>query len=221
MKLYRLKRFLLDLVYPNRCPFCDEFIAHNAYYCAECVEQLPLATAQKQGQIAVFEYNEQTSPFVYALKDGGNGYAIAAAAKLLCEGLAESAIADFGLLTCIPTDRSRLRERGYNPPALIARELSAMLRVPCDTGLLLKTRRTDVQKSLSAEQRRENIKGAFEVSPGKSFSFKGRRILLIDDVRTTGATLAEAAQVLLTAGASQVFTAVVASVGETKELQSE
>jgi ComF family protein len=217
---YALGRFLIDVVYPNRCPFCDCIIAHNAYYCPGCrsedfgAGQFCCAKVSPPENIAelftVFDYNEQTSSFVYALKDGGNGYAVSAAAKLLCEQLEG---AQFDLITCIPTDKSRLRERGYNPPALIAREMSAILGFKCDVRFLTKTRFfTHEQKSLSARERRENIKGAFALREGAKFAPMPETVLLIDDVRTTGATLSEAAEVLLDSGVKRVSAGVVAVV---------
>jgi len=167
---------------------------------------LPRSTADDGSEnfCAVFEYNEQTSPFVYSLKDSGNGYAICAAASLLAEQVAHL---EFDLITCIPSDKARMRERGYNPPALIAREISAILRIPHNVRLLSKARRTDIQKSLTRSERLDNIKGVFSANTTVT-----GRILLIDDVRTTGATLSEATQVLYSAGASRVFAAAVAQV---------
>jgi len=200
MTAYNIKRFLLDIIYPNKCPFCNETIAHNEYYC--CLGKLELLK-QNDDNIALFEYNEKSSPFVYSIKDGGNGYAISAAAKLIYERLRVEAL---DLIVCVPTDSKRMRERGYNPPALIAAELSAMTGIPFNSKLLIKTRRTEVQKSLTAIQRRENVKGAFVCNS----SCKGK-ILLVDDVRTTGATLDEVSRVLIESGAEQVITAVIAT----------
>jgi ComF family protein len=213
---YNLKRLLLDIVYPNKCPFCDELIRHNVYYCPDCLEQSgtlcePVPPPEHtSGIIAVFGFGDLNSNFIYALKDSGNGYAISAAAKLLSERVAASS--EFGepdIIACIPTDNSRLRERGYNPPAVISREMSAIMRRPCDPRLLVKTRVTKVQKSLTKSQRRTNLEGAFAVRRGAKVP---ANVLLIDDVCTTGATLSEAARVLRESGAVNVFAAVVASV---------
>jgi len=197
---YDAKRFLIDIVYPNKCPFCDSVIAHNGYYC--CTGELELLENSKtDNTIALFGYNEVSMPFVYSIKGGGNGYAISAAAKLISERITQ----DIDLIACIPTDSARMRERGYNPPALIARELAGITGIARDTKLLIKTRRTQLQKSLTAIERRENMKGVFACNQKCSGN-----ILLIDDVCTTGATLAEAEKVLLESGAGKVYRAVVA-----------
>ena len=215
---YNLKRLLLDIVYPNQCPFCKEVIPHHQFYCPDCPATLPLIGLTPQsgsplqvianiaGTFAVFEYSDVSSPFVFAIKREGDGYAVSAAAKLLSELIAETPIE---LITCIPTDSAGMRERGDNPPALIARELAAIAGLPSDTRLLRKIRRTKIQKDLSEAQRHSNLKGAFAVNKKRSV-VDGKTILLVDDVRTTGATLSTAADVLLAAGAKRVYGAVVA-----------
>ena len=220
MKTYKLKRFLLDIVYPNKCPFCNEGIASNQYYCPACPGSLamleedcePLESITET--VAVFEYSDSTSKFVYSIKDGGNGYAISAATKLLYEkmgGKSGNLSQSIDLIICVPTDSGRMRERGYNPPALIAKEIARMTGIPCKPKLLIKTRQTEVQKSLSAVERKENLKGVFALRKGKTCP---QNVLLVDDVRTTGATLSEAAKVLQSAGAENVYAAVVAVVSK-------
>jgi ComF family protein len=208
MSGYSIKRFLLDIVYPNRCPFCGEVIAHDEYYCCLGAPELTLTEPDSGDLFILFEYNEQILPFIYAVKENGDGYAIAAAAKLLCERIP----AGIDLITCIPANSARLKERGYNPPGLIAREMSAISGVPYDVNMLIKTRRTKAQKLLSAAERRENLRGLFILR--ENMNIKGKCVLLVDDVRTTGATLTEAASVLLAAGAARVYSAVVAAVSE-------
>jgi ComF family protein len=210
MTVYNIKRFLLDILYPNQCPFCAQVIAYDQYYC--CLGDLVVL----EDDYALFEYNETTSQFVYSVKEQGDGYAICAAAKLMCEKFigddtGETGVrsSDIDLITCIPTDSFRMKQRGYNPPALIAREMSAITAIPHDPKLLTKTRRTDVQKSLCAIERQENLIGAFALNKNKVCP---QNILVIDDVRTTGATLGEAARVLLAAGAKNVYTFVIAAV---------
>ena len=208
-----IKRFLLDVIYPNKCPFCSSIIAFNEYYCCNdigiCLHK-PEPTANITETFAIFEYNDATSPFVYKIKDGGDGYAVSAAAKILCEIIDNTVSID--LITCVPTDSARLRELGYNPPALIAREMSSLLGIKCAPKLLTKTRKTEIQKSLTELQRRENLRGAFALNT-KSKTAKTplpENILIIDDVRTTGATLSESAGALLSAGAKKVYAAVIA-----------
>jgi len=114
------------------------------------------------------------------------------------------------LLLPVPLADVRLRERGYNQAALLAQRLARRLRLPCAPQALRRTRDTGHQLALPREQRAANVRGAFAVAPRTAGVLRGRRVALVDDVMTTGATLAEAARVLLAAGAAEVQAWVVA-----------
>ena len=111
------------------------------------------------------------------------------------------------LLVPLPLARERLRERGYNQAALLARELAQLTSIPLlDPSPLLKIRSTPQQaKAKSREERFEQIKNAFALRKEASTLIAGKRIILIDDVATSGATLNEAARVLKNGGASSVW----------------
>ncbi len=115
--------------------------------------------------------------------------------------------ADFDLVTFVPSSPSTLKERGYNPAELIAERTAKKLFLPCEE-LLLKKTETRKQHSLSARDRMTNIKGS--ISTNKNFLLKGKTILLCDDIKTTGATLKECSDMLLQAGAKDVYCATVA-----------
>lgn len=109
----------------------------------------------------------------------------------------------------IPLHRSRLRERGFDQAALLARALSRQLGLPLLVGLLRRTRDTAHQVGLDRAGRRRNVAGAFRASPRAV----GRRLLLVDDVVTTCATAREASRALLDAGAREVRVVAVARAG--------
>lgn len=102
----------------------------------------------------------------------------------------------------VPLHPRRQRQRGYNQSALLARELAAALQLPLLDGMLHRVKATVPQVDLDVEQRRINVQDAFRCQPG---SLAGRSVLLVDDVCTTGATLASACQALKEAGASTVW----------------
>ena len=104
------------------------------------------------------------------------------------------------VLVPIPLARRRLRARGYNQAERLAGALAARTGLVAETGLLIRRRETPTQTTLPPEARRANVADAFLCPPGAD----GKRVVLIDDVFTTGATLAEAGQVLLEAGAEGV-----------------
>ncbi len=113
------------------------------------------------------------------------------------------------LIIPIPLHRRRRRQRGYNQSELLARPLSRALGIELDTTALRRTRHTAPQVGLGPEERHDNVRGAFTAGPG----LEGRRILLIDDVLTTGATMKSAAEALLAVGAAAVSAYCLARVG--------
>jgi len=114
----------------------------------------------------------------------------------------------YELLVPIALHPARLRERGYNQSALLARALTAAKPEQLAEAGLRRVRRTDAQASLSASERARNVDGAFRADPRIC---AGRAIVLIDDVCTTGATLRAAAAALRDAGATEVSAAVIAA----------
>ena len=102
----------------------------------------------------------------------------------------------------VPLAIRRLRQRGFNQAAMLARWLSASLDIPCDERLLLRTQDTDAQQALNAQARRKNLCNAFSLAPGAVV--KGQHLALVDDVLTTGATAQALAHLLMDAGAAKV-----------------
>lgn len=118
----------------------------------------------------------------------------------------------------VPLHRLRLMKRRYNQAAEIARPLARRAGLEYLPDALERKRRTDSQGSKSGSGRRRNVQGAFEVPEARRKQVKGRRILLIDDVLTTGATADACARALIKAGARAVDLAVVARVPQPKDL---
>lgn len=102
----------------------------------------------------------------------------------------------------MPLHFSRKRERGYNQSRILAEEISKTVSVPLREKVLVRKKRTEDQTHLSVEERERNVKDAFAVTTNSSL--QGRRVILVDDVMTTGATLKECARVLRQAGAREV-----------------
>lgn len=118
---------------------------------------------------------------------------------------------DYDLIIPIPLYRDRLRERGFNQALLLAREVGKALATEVDPFVLVKKKPTPPQVILKGEERRKNLRKAFEVKyPEK---VRDKKILLIDDVYTTGTTIETASRALLEAGAEEVGAVVVARAG--------
>lgn len=112
------------------------------------------------------------------------------------------------LLIPVPLHPRRLRERGFNQALLLARSLEKRLNVPLNPKVLRRIRYTEHQVNLSRSARKKNVRGVFAVSDPSLV--KGKNILLVDDVYTTGATVNECGRILLKSGANEVYVLTVA-----------
>jgi ComF family protein len=128
--------------------------------------------------------------------------------QLLAARLETTSEAEFDLIVPMPMHWLRRIARGVNCPELLAEPISRRLGVAADTGLLRFRRKAKQQSTLAPTLRRRNLRRALAVSPG--YALAGAKILLVDDILTTGATASEAARVLKTAGAESVHVAVAA-----------
>lgn len=111
------------------------------------------------------------------------------------------------MLVPVPLGKKRLKERGYNQVALVARPLAYEVGLDYKPGILSKARETPSQVGLSVSQRRENVRGAYQVDIEV---VKGKTIVLMDDVATTGSTIMACADALLAAGAKEVYAITIA-----------
>lgn len=213
MNAYLLKRLVLDIVYPNRCPFCDSYISFDEYFCSACRDKLSAPPEHEDIQnvdifTAVTTYDDYSIPFIYKMKNESSGYALSAAAFMIFQSLLSlGSLSNIDFITYIPMRRKDINRRGYNQTKLIAKELAKLSGKPCK-AFLKKTRDAKEQKTLSAKERRENMKDIFAACNIKSLY--GRSVLIIDDVCTTGSTVSEAAKVLKESGAVFVAASVFA-----------
>lgn len=214
-RVYILKRLILDLFYPNRCGMCGCEIPFDEYFCNTCVKLF--SSADKNALIPYVDhftayavYDSFGKEFAGRFKNDGDGYAISGAAYLIYKALVKesgSALKETDIITYVPMRKRDIYKRGYDQCRLIANETAQLSNKPC-ISLLKKIRSTKPQKTLTAEERAVNVKDAFSCSKGKIV--KGRNILIVDDICTTGSTLSEAARALKNAGAKTVNAAVFA-----------
>jgi ComF family protein len=129
--------------------------------------------------------------------------------RLLARGCREFLAArQIDLVVPVPLHRKRLRWRGFNQAALLARQVGRAYGIPVDVFVLERRRETAAQTQLSEQERRRNVRGAFALNPERSV--KGMHILLVDDVYTSGATANECSLTLRRAGAAQVYVLTLA-----------
>jgi ComF family protein len=229
-------RAVIDLLYPPRCPACRRRTASVAF-CGPCEARIqrlhpPLCTACglpfagagpdhlcagcrarpprfRQARAGATFDREQASPLIEVLARFKYGRDVTMAPVLsafLVEHLPLSLDAD--VVVPIPLHRERLRWRGFNQAVPLARAIAAARGRPVDPFALTRQRPTPPQVGLGAGDRRRNVRGAFAVRDRERV--RGRTVLLVDDVMTTGATAHECAHVLRRAGARAVDVVVLA-----------
>ncbi|MEG1176622.1 MAG: hypothetical protein RSD62_08180 [Ruthenibacterium sp.] len=206
----RAAAFARDLLLPRRCPYCGGVVGFAS--CTLCPPQLPHVTraqgtpVPKRGHTlcnlrcvyAPFWYAEPVRRAIWHMKFSGALHQVSFYAQKMAQALCAADSADYDMLVFVPTTRREHRRRD-NIPRLLARELSRELNVPVGKKMLCKTRETQRQMSLSGTERLENVRDAYKVLCPQAV--QGCRVLLVDDVVTTGATLNECAKALLCAGA--------------------
>ena len=211
----KLFDYFLDLLYPTKCIVCRKKLSPGVpSICPVCRETLPFAKGiHKKGDhcsdcVSAVHYEGKMRDAILRYKFGDAQIYHIAFGELVAERIYEDFLGEFDILSWVPLAPDRKRERGYDQVELIARNVSERLRIPLVP--LLKKRRGVSAQSLtgSPAERRVNIAGAYRVNDKDVV--KGKRILLIDDVVTSGATLSECAKTLRMAGADKVLCATLA-----------
>ena len=205
----------VDFLFPPKCPFCRR-VTEGARVCPRCGKVLPWTEGKDREQtlagglrcVSPLWYEDLARDGILRFKFHG-GAGAETLGSLLADCAAERCSGEFDLVTWVPVSRRRRRKRGYDQAALLCRALGARLGLePVQT--LRKIKDPPAQSTLAgAEQRRANVSGAYRAEQPERFA--GKRVLIIDDIVTTGATLAECSRTLLQAGASDVVYAAFAA----------
>ena len=188
----------------TRCETCALPLPVGVRRCGACLRQPPALDAC----VAAVDYGYPWAGILSEFKfQGAPGWAGTLATLLRSTPWAEPALDAAEIVLPVPLSRQRLRERGFNQALLLARHMAPRKTV---ATLLLRLHDTDAQSSLRRAQRLRNLRGAFAVDPLQAERLRGRSVVLVGDVMTTGATLHAAATALRQAGARQVSALVVA-----------
>jgi competence protein ComFC len=198
-------------ILPPRCASCGlpfySFEERSEHLCGDCIQNMP----PYAGARAYGHYSAELSRVVQELKFSGRQNLIGLLAPLLADAFSDTWSRDeFDLIVPVPLHPKRKRDRGFNQAELLAVSLGRLIAIPCRKALR-RIRATLPQVGLTHSQRLENVHKAFRCSAPQHIS--KRRILLIDDVMTTGATVECAAQALMDAGALRVSVLTVARAG--------
>jgi len=224
----------LNVLYPRRCPACHEistprgalicddcrpsFSRVKQPFCLRCGKEIGLANRELcydcaarpkkfEQCVSLFNYNdtarESMAYFKYRGRQEYADYYIEEMLRSYGDTLRRMQLQ---LILPVPVHRTRLLERGYNQAELLAKRLGQALEVPVVTDLLVRNKQTQAQKKLNPAAREQNLADAFACTG----DLKGiDRLLLVDDIYTTGSTLSACAGVLKAAGAKKVFCCTV------------
>lgn len=221
-RLVQCGALLLDLVYPPVCVLCGEYSQGELLcpVCAQAADGLRSTGDQEQLTLGVHpEMDLLLSPFAYAgpvknlllsLKRRSDRRGVAYLSGEIAAAFADSGLTADGV-TCMPMSRKKLRQRGFNHAELLGRAVASRLGLPFDPHLLRMDSAAATQHSLSRQDRLENARRNITAGPAE---IPGGTLLLIDDICTTGSSLAAASRVLKQKGAVRVIAATAAITPE-------
>jgi ComF family protein len=239
----RFSRRVIDFLAPPKCLVCNEAVLEPASLCPSCwanlrfidapvcnVLGMPFAYDQGEGAIspaaladpppwdrarAAVAYDEASRRIVHGLKYRDTMEAGLLMTRLMARA-GQSLIQEADVIIPVPLHRFRLWSRRFNQAAFLSQQISRQFGRAYHTDVLLRTKASPSQVGLSFDERRKNVAKVFEVIPEGVGHIAGRRILLIDDVLTTGATVGSCSAVLKKAGAAHVDVLTFALVLEPK-----
>lgn len=200
---------LLSLLYPPRCPFCGRVLNPGEEgLCSVCQKVLPWTEGAGKPVdfcdvcLSPLWYRDGVRRAVHSFKFRGGRAHGRLLGELMAQCLADRWSEPLDLVVWVPLSPKHLRKRGYDQAEVLARRVGELAGLPVERGLK-KIRETKTQSRLGKDAaRRANVVGAYVVMPGADL--KGKRVLLVDDVATSGATLSECAACLRMAGAESV-----------------
>lgn len=209
---------LLDFVYPRNiyCILCDEAIEKTDSYslCTDCREEVKFITSrfcEKCGKplepmylpqkcpdciqnvhyftkgFSCVEYDDKIKKLVYDLKYYKKRYLAYHMAEMMTARFVKLGWDKPDVIIPIPLHPRKERERGFNQSSLIAKYVGELIDVPVECKIILRTRETETQNKLNKEERKENLKNAFQMIENQKFTNK--KILILDDIYTTGSTI--------------------------------
>lgn len=229
----------LDLILPPRCFGCGEATSQHHTLCASCwknctflstpwcnscgwpfpfetpqqtlcssCHRLPPLFVQCRNALA---YQESSRPFILKFKHGDGTYLAPGLSQLMLR-VGQDILSQTDLLIPVPLHWKRLFLRQYNQATLLSHQITRQTSIPTHTGIIKRHRSTPQQGRQNRKDRAANVRDAFTVPPDKRSIIAGKRLTLVDDVFTTGATLTECARILLNEGAKEVRALTLARV---------
>lgn len=220
----------LDFLLPRFCYNCGEkLLPAELLFCAKCSPIISKASPERLQRefnrkfiseniisgfqsLFIFEEEGAVQKIIHEIKYK-NGFLLGKSlGRIVGAGLSSKISAwNADIIIPVPIHRLRRADRGYNQSLFIAKGISSVVNIPVKTNLVKRGRFTSTQTALNLKERKANVKDAFV--PKHTYKFEGKRIILVDDVITTGATITECGKVMLDKGADKVY-AVSAAIAE-------
>jgi len=209
---------LIALVFPLRCPFCGESVSENDYACHKCKDQVKLHKFKEKVFpdddsndlmcVAPYLYDGQVKDAIWKFKFKNRNDLAKTFANVMTMTIIEKYVGDsFDVITSVPLYEGDSNKRGYNQAELLAKNIAKKLKLK-HKKLLSKPIKNLVQHDLDYKDRAKNVKGVYRAE--KISDIANKRILLCDDILTTGNTVNECANVLKKAGAKDVKCVTIA-----------
>ncbi len=225
MPVKQIFRVVISALFPNTCIACGEVIPEGEQLCEYCAEMSKKVDFTKCCIICgmnkkecvcskrVFHFSGATAPFyndgfmkeaMYSFKFGKREYI----SKFFAEKMAitvKTAYSeiDFDIITFVPTTFFKKLKRGFNQSEALAKQISEILKIKLYGNLISCKFGAEIQHDLNFEKRFKNVKGRYIAN--KKYKLNGKTVLLVDDIKTSGATLDECAKQLLLLGADRVY----------------
>ena len=209
---------LIYLIYPPMCPICREITDEQFQFCDKCREKFFRADKIKNPRQPIAEvmrlttYRGGTQKMLNKLKFENNQNVLPYLKNILAESSKREEVREFikkiDAAMFVPLHESRLKERGYNQVELIFKDWLDSQNVPIE-NFLIRHKQTPKLYNLNPKEREETLNNAF--IPRENFNLTGKKILIVDDIYTTGATSSECAKVLKSLGADKIFMLALAS----------
>jgi ComF family protein len=218
----KLTAWLSGWLYPEKCVLCGGLLEREEMdLCHRCRIEAPECGISRtkypflDSWTALWHYRGNVRRSILRYKFYGRRIYADAYARLLGVKLLKEDRSQADVITWVPISAKRLKKRGFDQGQLLAEKLSRELQIPA-MPLLKKIRNNPPQSGIVGHaQRKANVLGAYVATDGSALA--GRKILLLDDILTTGATAGECARILLTAGAEEVHLAVIAAANQQKK----
>lgn len=208
--------FVLNFLFPPVCSICGKL--NKNWLCLNCEKRvqrlekscvIEIKNKNYEKLLYIFQYESLVRKLILRYKFSNQAYLNHFFANMIIKNEENcKLLQEYDLLIPVPMHHRKMQKRGYNQTELVANELSKILKIPTKSDILIKVVNTVTQSKLGGKARQSNIQHAFFVP--KDGEVEGKKIILLDDIYTTGATSQECSRVLKEAGAEEILILVLA-----------